>query len=141
MRGGAMRGLAILIALASAPGLAHADPAAGAQPSDAKTYAVAAPTAGPGHISPGWGLYATMQGRSMDVSSRSWSDDPNVQPRDVEAGYGWRSGGTTALIGYDQHDYGPKAPRAIGRGRRDPNEPPQVQGSGVLGFSLVLHGR
>jgi hypothetical protein len=93
------------------------------------------------HASAGWGLYATMRSRSMDLQSRDMSDDPHVQARDIEAGYGWRSGRTTALIGYDQHDFGPRAEQTLAPGERDPNEPPPVNSSGVLGFSLVFHAR
>ena len=106
----------------------------------ATSYTVQAPAAH-GHISPGWGLYATLQGRSMDLQSRDLADDPHVQPRDIEAGYGWRDGRTEALIGYDQHDFGPRRQQQIAPGERDPNDPQPVSSSGVLGFSLVLHSR
>ena len=95
-----MRGLAVLVAVTLLPGWAAADP----------VYAVTSPSDHADHLGSGWGLYATLHGRSMDLSSHSWADDPRVQPRDVEAGYGFRSGLASALIGYDQHDYGPKRP-------------------------------
>jgi hypothetical protein len=126
-----MRGLAVLVALALLPGLAAAD----------TVYAVKSPSDPAPQAGSGWGLYATLHGRSMDLNSHSWADDPRVQPRDVEAGYGFRSGMASALIGYDQHDFGPKAPHAIAPGARDPNEPPTVQSGGVLGVSFVLHAR
>jgi hypothetical protein len=111
------------------------------QPAVETPYPVEAPVAPARRLGDGWGLYATLQGRSMDLVSRDWADNPHTQARDVEAGYGWRSGKTTALIGYDQHDYGPRFQRTIARTQRDPNEPPPVNSPGVLGFSLVLHGR
>ncbi|HVN00608.1 MAG TPA: hypothetical protein VMT68_10375 [Caulobacteraceae bacterium] len=116
-----------------------ATPAGAATPA----YAVQPPAASHGRLSAGWGLYATWQGRSTDlgVSGMDWADDPRVQPNEVEAGYGWRGGRAAALVGFEQHDYGPKAPRPLGRASRDPNEAPNVQSSGVLGFSVVLHGR
>ncbi|HZZ89481.1 MAG TPA: hypothetical protein VFE13_14215 [Caulobacteraceae bacterium] len=103
-------------------------------------YAVPRP-ASHAYVGQGWGLYASMHGRSMDLSSYNWTEDPHAQSRDIEAGYGWRSGNKSALIGYDQHDYGPKTQQRIAPGQRDPNLPPQVSSSGVLGFSFVLHGR
>jgi hypothetical protein len=98
------------------------------------------PPASHGYIPEGWAMRATFKGRAMDLQSRDWAEDPHVQPNDVEAGYGWRRGGAAAVIGYEEHDYGPRQSdtRAI---ERDPNEPPPVTSSGVLGFSLVLHGR
>ena len=133
----------LLVSALLMPAVAQAGPHPFAPPADRTepaSYAVEAPAAH-GHISSGWGLYATLRGRSMDLASRDWAEDPRVQPRDVEAGYGWRDGKTTALIGYDQHDYGPKYQRMVSYTQRDPNEPPPVNSAGVLGFSLVLHGR
>jgi hypothetical protein len=104
------------------------------------TYAVDTPAAH-AYVSDGWSLRATFQGRAMDLQSHDWSDDPHAQPRDIEAGYGWRGGRATALIGYEAHDYGPKRQQSIARVERDPNQPPPVGSPGVLGFSLVLHGR
>ena len=111
---------------------AHADPAP-------TTYDVTQPT-DHGHLSQGWGLFATLSGRSMDIGARDfqWSDDPSVQPHDVEAGYGWRRGATTAVIGYEEHDFGPKYDAASVRDVKDPDAH-HVGGSGVLGLSLVLH--
>jgi hypothetical protein len=103
-------------------------------------YAVAAP-ATHGYIPDGWALRATFRGRAMDLGSRDWSDDPHAQPRDIEAGYGWRDGRTTALIGFESHDYGPKPAQTARALERDPNQPPPVDSAGVLGFSLVVHGR
>ena len=133
----------LIVVAIFAPMIAHAGPKPDGPPSDGPipTSYSAQPPAVHGHISPGWGLYATLQGRSMDLQSRDWADDPQAQPRDIAAGYGWRNGNAEALIGYDQHDFGPKRQQLIAPGERDPNEPPPVSSSGVLGFSFVLHGR
>jgi len=131
-----VRGVVVLAALAAAIPLV-----AQAQPTDV-TYDVPAPQSH-GRLPNGWGLSATMQGRSMDVGSHdyAWTNDPRASSHDVEAGYGWRSGGTSAVIGYDQHDYAPKYQAAIGRdGFRDPNAPPVPGDSGVLGLSFTVHG-
>ena len=127
-----MRGVVVLAAVAAAIPLI-----AQAQPQDV-TYAVSAPQSH-GRLPDGWGLYATMQGRSMDAGSRTWTNDPRASSHDVEAGYGWRSGGTSAVLGYDQHDYAPKYQAAIGRGGfRDPDAPPVPGDSGVLGLSFTV---
>jgi hypothetical protein len=132
----------LLVCALVAPAATQAAPVAPTERPIQTTYLVTAP-AGHGHLPAGWGLYATMHGRSTELSSPrfDWADDPSVQPRDIEAGYGWRGGRASALIGYDQHDYGPKLQRALSAHERDPNEPPPVTSSGVLGFSFVLHGR
>jgi hypothetical protein len=123
---------ASLAALAAAPLGARAAP----QPI---TYDVPQP-ADHARLSQGWGLFATMNGRSTDIGARDmqWSDDPGVQPHDVEAGYGWRKGAATAVFGYDEHDFGPKYDAASVRDMKDPDAP-RVGDSGVLGLSLVLH--
>lgn len=115
------------------PIVAHAAP----QP---VTYDVPAQPVDHAQLSQGWGLFATMSGRSMDIGSRDfqWSDDRSVQPHDVEAGYGWRKGATTAVIGYEEHDFGPKYDAASIPDVRDPDAH-RVGSSGVLGLSLVLH--
>ncbi len=121
-----------LAALAAAPLTVRAAP----QP---VTYAVPQPT-DHARLSQGWGLFATMNGRSTDIGARSlqWSDDPGVQPHDVEAGYGWRKGAATAVIGYDEHDFGPKYDAASVPDVKDPDAHRRGD-SGVLGLSLVLH--
>jgi hypothetical protein len=90
----------------------------------------------------GWGMRATIQGRSMDLGSLSagWSADPAAGPRDIEAGYGWRRGGTDALVGYGQYDAGPKRDFA-GADKLFQTYRPRDATGGVLGISLVLHGR
>jgi hypothetical protein len=121
------------------PMTAHADPKADRPRSD-RSYAVT-PPASRGYIPDGWAVRATLQGRSMDLGSRDWAEDPHVQAHDVEAGYGWRDGRASAMIGYESHDYGPRLQRAANAVERDPNQPPPVTSPGVLGFSFVLHGR
>ena len=88
----------------------------------------------------GWSLYASMRGRSLDLSqpSQGWADDPTLQRGDVQAGYGWRADGATALVGYIQHgsapQFGPKPPDDTPNGhRRD--------AGGLIGVGFVLHGR
>jgi len=133
----------LMAAALCAPMVAQADPNPDRPMTDKPiptAYAVNPPAAH-GYIPDGWALRATFQGRAMDIGSRDWSDDPHAQPRDIEAGYGWRDGRTTALIGYESHDYGPKPQQTARALERDPNQPPPVDSAGVLGFSLVLHGR
>jgi hypothetical protein len=129
----AVRGSFVLAAVAVAmPISLHA------QPADA-VYDVPAPQSH-ARLPDGWGLSATMQGRTMDLRDRGdgWAEDPRVQSRDIEAGYGWRGRTVSAVVGYDQHDYGPKYEQAIAPGWRDPNDPHPVGSSGVLGLSLVV---
>ena len=92
-------------------------------------------------LSQGWGLFATLNGRSTDVGAHDlqWADDPGVQPHDVEAGYGWRKGAATAVIGYDEHYFGPKYDAASVPDVRDPDAHRVGGAGGVLGLSLVLH--
>ena len=128
-----MRGSLVLAALAATiPFSARAEPAA-------TVYDVPAPQSH-ASIPNGWGLAATVQGRSMDLGARDdgWAADPRVQSRDIEAGYGWRGHTVSAVVGYDQHDYGPKYEQAIAPGWRDPDDPHPIGGSGVLGLSLVV---
>ncbi len=128
-----MRGSLVLAAVAAAiPLVAHAEPA------DA-VYDVPAPQSH-ARLPDGWGLSATVQGRTMDLGARDdgWAEDPRVQSRDIEAGYGWRGRTVSALVGYDQHDYGPKYEQAIAPTWRDPNDPHPIGSSGVLGLSLVV---
>jgi hypothetical protein len=133
----------LMAAAIFAPTIAQAGPDANApttQQSPQAVYTVVAP-ASHGYIPDGWALRATFRGRAMDLASRDWSDDPHAQPHDIEAGYGWRDGRTTALIGFEAHDYGPRPQQTARTLARDPNQPPSVDSAGVLGFSLVVHGR
>jgi hypothetical protein len=53
----------------------------------------------------GWGLFAVASGRSMNLSAtRSWADDPNALPGEIEVGYGWRRRNWSAVVGYAQPD-------------------------------------
>jgi hypothetical protein len=130
----------LIVAAILAPTIAQAGPAPPTEQPVQTAYSVKPPAAR-GYIPDGWAMRATFQGRAMDMQSRDWSEDPHAQPRDIEAGYGWRDGRTTALIGYEAHDYGPKPEQTARALERDPNQPPPVESAGVLGFSLVLHGR
>lgn len=105
------------------------------------TYDVPAPTQH-GTMPQGWGMFATLNGRSTDLGARDfqWADDRRVQAHDVEAGYGWRSGAATAVIGYEDHDFG-RTEDATAQERQDRDVHRFSGGSGVLGLSLVLHGR
>jgi hypothetical protein len=125
------------------PTIAHAETKLGGPSTDhaaATAYSVN-PPASHGYIPDGWAMRATFKGRAMDLQSRDWSADPHAQPNDIEAGWGWRDGRGAALIGYEEHDFGPRPPSDTRAIERDPNQPPPVNSSGVLGFSLVLHGR
>ena len=104
------------------------------------TYDVPAPSAH-GTMPQGWGMFATLNGRSTDLAARDfqWADDPRVQAHDVEAGYGWRNGAATAVIGYEDHDFG-RTEDATAQERQDRDVHRFSSGSGVLGLSLVLHG-
>lgn len=128
-----------MAALAALPAVAHADPAPTVAPS-AITYSVP-PLSEHGTMPQGWGMFATLNGRSTDLGARDfqWSDDPHVQSHDVEAGYGWRSGSATAVIGYEDHDFG-RTEEATAQERQDRDVHRFGGGSGVLGLSLVLHG-
>ena len=135
---GATLGMAAMAAL---PTVVHADPAAAPTiaPS-AITYDVPRPSEH-GTMPQGWGMFATLNGRSTDLGARDfqWADDPHVQAHDVEAGYGWRSGSATAIIGYEDHDFG-RSEQATAQERQDRDVHRFRGGSGVLGLSLVLHG-
>ena len=133
----------LIVAAICAPMVAHADPDSKRPATDGgvQTAYVVTPPAAHGYIPDGWAMRATFQGRAMDLQSRDWTADPHAQPRDIEAGWGWRDGAATALIGYESHDYGPRPPQPARAIERDPNQPPPVGSPGVLGFSFVLHGR
>jgi len=88
----------------------------------------------------GWGLYAVVKGRGLDLSSRnsSWSDDSAGAKSDLEAGYGWWGHSSSAVVGYVEHDPQPTFLRALSI--RDPTEH-KMRGSGVLGVGFTLHAR
>jgi len=131
-----MRGSLVLAAIAAAVPLA-----ARAQPADA-VYDVPAPQSH-ARVPDGWGLSATLQGRSMDLGARDdgWAEDPRVQSRDIEAGYGWRGQAVSALVGYDQHDFGPNNQQGYGPAWRNADNTRPGGGAGVLGLSLVVRAR
>jgi hypothetical protein len=130
----AVRGSLVLAAIAATVPLA-----ALAQPAPA-VYDVPAPRSH-ARLPDGWGLSATVQGRTMDLGSRDdgWANDPRVQSRDIQAGYGWRGHAVSALVGYDQHDFGPTGQPAAGPAWRNANSSSPTGGAGVLGLSLVVH--
>jgi hypothetical protein len=129
----AVRGSLILAAIAATIPLA-----AQAQPGLA-VYDVPAPHSD-ARLPDGWGLSATVRGRTLDLGSRDdgWADNPGVPTRDIEAGYGWRGPAVSALVGYDQHDFGPTGQPTGGPAWRA-GDPHQARRSGVLGLNLVVH--
>src|SRR5476651_2032579 len=89
----------LMVAAVCLPAIAQADPKLDRPVPDGPiptAYAVHAPAAH-GYIPDGWALRATFQGRAMDLQSRDWAEDPHAQAHDIEAGWGWRDGRTTAL--------------------------------------------
>jgi hypothetical protein len=105
----------------------------------APSYVVRPPAESVDHET-GWGLRATLRGRSMELGTgdRRWSADPNFNATDVEAGYGWRKGGASAVIGYGQFDLGPRGDRL---GESHQFSDVREEHSGVVGLSMVFHGR
>ena len=90
----------------------------------------------------GWGMRATIAGRSMDLDAplSGWASDPAAGPKDIQAGYAWRSGGADAVLGYGQFDLGAKGDPGGDTSRFDALRR-HGGADGVLGFSFVLHGR
>jgi hypothetical protein len=90
----------------------------------------------------GWGLYATVEGRSLDLRSRDlgWADEPSARLGDLEAGYGWRSGRASALIGYGQYDHGFDNVRQATGAAIYPAAA-RKDDSGVIGLNLVWRSR
>jgi hypothetical protein len=131
-----VRGSLVLAAIAATVPMA-----ALAQP-DPAIYDVPAPHSD-ARLPAGWGLSATIQGRTMDLRSRDdgWANDPRVASRDIEAGYGWRGRAVSALVGYDPHDYGPGNQQSYGPAWRNADNSHAAGSSGVLGLNLVVHAR
>ncbi len=78
----------------------------------------------------GWGLFAVLHGRSMDLSSPGgWAAAPDARAQETEAGYGWRRSGLTAMVGYVQPDLG--RPEGVPRGSP----------SGLVGLNITLRSR
>lgn len=100
-------------------------------------YAVRLPSA-VGVAPHGWGLYAVVKGRGLDLSSRSsnWSDDSAGAKSDLEAGYGWWGRSSSAVVGYVEHDPRPASVSQM-LGVKDPTEH-RLRSSGVLGVGLTL---
>lgn len=85
----------------------------------------------------GWSFRASVRGRSMDLGSadQGWTGDPGAGPRDVEAGYDWRGGAASMVIGYQQYVFPPHDPLAV---RRFVGARPPDSAAGVFGFSVIL---
>jgi len=127
---------AIFIAAALTPTIACA------QPTDkpAPVYSVLAPADKGGAAPSGWGLFASMRGQSLNIRSpdSGWADDNYVRKGDVEAGFGWRRNGASALVGYQQADFGPNEDYAPTFGpHRSAHE--SHDDVGVIGLGFALH--
>ena len=124
----------VALALIALPAICAAAPGG-------QIYRVVAPS-GQGLTPHGWGVFATVQGRSIDLRSRDlgWSDDPQTRPGDIQAGLGWRRNRVSAVLGFQQADYGPHDYVAPGIDPR--NEPgPRRDGGGVIGLGFSLLSR
>jgi hypothetical protein len=102
------------------------------------------PAARPSHPPTGWGTYATLRGRTLDLRTAGltldgagWADDTQVLQNDVEAGYGWRGQGVTATVGYAEHALTP-SPSAIDRLDPEANRGKPRGDPGVFGLNLTL---
>ena len=128
-----MRGWAVLagLVLASTPAAGLARPASGSAPD---TYAVNPPSGAAARAPMGWGAFAINKGRSLDLTSHKldWADDSATDNHDVAVGLGWRSDHTTAVIGYDQEDFGPKPDPRRGAVR----DPVPWRSPGVVGLTV-----
>ena len=82
-------------------------------------------------VKPGWGLFAVVHGRSMDLNAGGgWTMDSDAGPHEMEIGYGWRRSRVSAIVGYVQPDYG-----------RPEGVPLRHGPSGVLGLNFTLYSR
>jgi hypothetical protein len=125
---------ALMLTAALLPLAALADP-----PTPSPDYSIQAPSK-PSEAPHGWGLFVATKGQSLDLShpDSGWSDDPELRPGDFQAGFGWRKNSATALVGYQQADYGPKNVDAVplfGPHRSSGG------GGGVIGLGFALHSR
>lgn len=95
------------------------------------------------HVSSGWGLRATLDGRSMDLGARdfNWAEDTVAGSRDMEAGFGWRGANSDALFGYSRHEIGPAPDHGPGRSGSAFPTGPRWHAPSVLGFSFILRTR
>lgn len=124
------------------PLAAHGGPLDTPRLVDARLGYAAPALADVGGAGKGWGLYAAVAGRSLDLRSRDlgWADDPSAPRSDMEAGYGWRNGRASALIGYGQYDHGfDDVRQATGASVYPANA--RRDDSGVIGFNLVWRSR
>jgi hypothetical protein len=134
-----------LVSLVLLPLAARADPTIGPRldPTPIQhAYEAPPPDDSTGARASGWGLRASVNGRWVDLRTRSldWATDSDVPASDVQAGVEWRRGGAAAVLGYGQFDTGvDKDPRQwdrlIPQDRTLPGDP------GVLGLNLVLRSR
>ncbi|HEX3916950.1 MAG TPA: hypothetical protein VHW60_06390 [Caulobacteraceae bacterium] len=111
-------------------------------PTPVHDYPAAPPRDAGAAPSDGWGWRASMDGRWTDISRHglAWSADPTAPAKDIEAGYQWRRGPASAVLGYGQFDGGAnKDPALWDRIAQDETSKPGDPG--VLGLSLVLRSR
>jgi hypothetical protein len=105
-------------------------------------YAVKLPILPSAEPPTGWGFFASLQGKSLDLarSEPSWDADPRLRRGEVQAGYGWHGDGTTVVVGYAESGQPPEfAPSMSDIADRFGD---RHQGSpGVLGVGLVVHTR
>jgi hypothetical protein len=122
----------LVLAAPTWPLLARAEPGA-----DGNSYRVV--PAATGAPSRGWGVYATVHGRSLDLRARGqgWVDDPRTRPGDVQAGLGWRGDHFSTVVGYQEVDYGRQS--ALGPGVDPMNTGRDHESSqGVLGLGFAF---
>jgi hypothetical protein len=84
----------------------------------------------------GWGTSASFNGQSVDLRDigGGWSDETAFGPKDSAAGYGWRSRGSTAMIGYSDLNYGaPSYSRTL-----DLTHEVHDQSRSILGLTFVM---
>jgi|SRR5580658_4055741 hypothetical protein len=84
----------------------------------------------------GWGTSASFNGQSVDLRDvgGGWSDETAFGPKDSAAGYGWRSGGSTAMVGYSNRDLGaPPYSRTL-----DLTHQVKDESRSILGLTFVM---
>jgi hypothetical protein len=84
----------------------------------------------------GWGTSASFNGQSVDLRDigGGWGSETAFGPKDSAAGYGWRSGGSTAMVGYSDIDYGaPSYSRTL-----DLTHEVHDQSRSILGLTFVM---
>jgi hypothetical protein len=124
---------ALMLAAALLPLTARAEP-----PNSGPDYSVHAPSKENAAAPHGWGLFVATKGQSLDLShpGSGWSEDPEMRPGDFQAGFGWRKNAATAVLGYQQADYGPKNVDAVPL--FGPHRSSNGSG-GVIGLGFTLH--